>query len=234
MFPAGRAFQRLRFLSTVLVCAAFDVKQPAKLYFRHGAVGSAKSLALLAAAHTFEGQGKQVVVIKPAIDQRFGKQTIASRAGLSREADILVTSSSDLPAEPFVRCPWVLVDEAQFLSAHVVEQLRALATSGVPVICYGLRTDFRSQSFEGSRRLFELADTIEEIKTTCTHCDRKAVFNLKHTNGVPTVAGPQLALGSEELYLPVCSLHYSEGVSADALTAYGREILGLASDSPSA
>ena len=194
------------------ICSYAETDRPAKLYFRHGAVSSAKTLALLAAAHTYEAQGKKVIVIKPELDIRFGKRTVASRAGPSREADVLVSATTELSMDGFEGCDCILVDEAQFLSARIVEQLREIATSGVPVICYGLRTDFRCLSFEGSRRLFELADTIEEVKTTCVRCDRKAVFNLKHAGGVPTVAGPQVTLGSEEMYLPVCSRCYSRSL----------------------
>ena len=85
----------------------------------------------------------------------------------------------------------------------------------MPVICYGLRTDFRSRCFEGSKRLLELADSIEEVKTTCTFCGRKAVFNLKHVDGVATLDGPQVALGTEEMYLPVCSQCYSQRLAID-------------------
>lgn len=183
----------------------------AKLYFRHGAVSSAKTLSLLACAHNYEAQGKKVVVIKPELDVRFGKQKVASRAGLDRDADILVTATTTLVDEHFDGCACVLVDEAQFVSAHVVEQLRDLATRcGVPVICYGLRTDFRTELFEGSRRLLELADSIEEVKTTCAYCNRKAVFNLKSVDGVATLDGPKVALGSEELYLPTCAYCYRQ------------------------
>lgn len=199
------------FFLGALACA--EVDRPAKLYYIHGVVNSAKTLALLAVAHKYEAQGKKVIVMKPEIDERFGKKTVASRAGLSREADIIVSPHAILDFDDFAGCRCVLVDEAQFLSAHVVEQLRALANSGVPVICYGLRTDFRLQSFEGSRRLFELADTIDEIKTPCYRCDRKAIFNLKHVGGVPTLAGPQVALGGEEMYLAVCSRHYRESTA---------------------
>ena len=105
----------------------------------------------------------------------------------------------------------MLVDEAQFLSASVVDELRELTLrKELPVICYGLRTDFRSALFEGSRRLLELADSIEEIKTTCAYCNSKAILNLKSLDGEPTLDGPSTELGCEELYLPVCYRHYRE------------------------
>merc|ERR1719215_910797 len=109
----------------------------------------------------------------------------------------------------------VLVDEAQFVSAEVIEQLRDVATKeGVPVICYGLRTDFRSRLFPASKRLMELADVIEDVKTTCTFCNRRAILNLKSVDGVPTFAGPTVCLGCEELYLPACYQHFVEKVEA--------------------
>ena len=186
-------------------------KTMAKLYFRYGTVGSAKTLNLLAVAHNYERQGKQVIVIKPSIDTRFGKLKVASRAGLEREADIIVRPETKLAPDLFNNCDCILVDEAQFASKFVIEQLRDLSTShNIPVICYGLRNDFRTELFEGSRRLFELADSIEEIKTTCTYCNKKAVFNLKSIDGNPTLEGPSRALGCEELYLPVCHTHYIE------------------------
>jgi thymidine kinase len=107
----------------------------------------------------------------------------------------------------------VLVDEAQFLSPAVVEQLRDVASShDVPVICYGLRGDFRTRLFPGSQRLMELADEITEVKTTCAFCNRKAVFNLKLFNGQPTLAGPVIDLGAEEKYLPACAKCYSDKI----------------------
>ena len=109
----------------------------AKLYFRHGAVSSAKTLSLLAAAHTYEVQQKKVVVIKPKLDTRFGNETVASRAGLSRSADILVVGDEMLPAEKFKDCQCVLVDEAQFLHPSIIDQLRDITISHkIPVICY--------------------------------------------------------------------------------------------------
>lgn len=183
----------------------------AKLYFRHGTVGSAKTLNLLAVAHNYERQGKRVVVLKPTFDTRFGEARVASRAGLERDADLLLGEGSVLDAADFHGVHCVLVDEAQFLSPGLVDQLRALTREAqVPVICYGLRTDFRTHLFEGSRRLLEVSDAIEEVKTTCAFCNRKAILNLKSVDGVPTLRGPSRQLGAEELYLPVCFDHYIE------------------------
>jgi|SRR5579862_1754285 len=185
----------------------------AKLYFRYGTVGSAKTMNLLAVAHNYQTQGKRVVLIKPVLDDRFGRTTIRSRAGLEKEADILAGEDAMLEPRRFDGVACVLVDEAQFLSAHVVDQLRRISRDqDVPIICYGLRTDFRTRLFAGAKRLLEVADSIEEIKTTCYFCERKAIFNLKLLNGQPTVAGPSIDLGDEEKYLPACAACFDERV----------------------
>ncbi|MDJ0835661.1 MAG: thymidine kinase [Acidobacteriota bacterium] len=182
----------------------------AKLYFRYGTVGSAKTLNLLAVAHNYTQQGKRVLLIKPELDVRWDKQQIRSRAGLERKADLLVRPDTVLDEADFEGIDCVLVDEAQFLSTGVIDQLRALTTQRkVPVICYGLRTDFRTQLFPGSERLMAMADSIEEVKTTCAFCNKKAIFNLKFLNGEPTLAGPSIDLGAEEKYLPACYRCYN-------------------------
>lgn len=183
----------------------------AKLYFRHGTVGSAKTLNLLAVAHKYDQQKKRVTLIKPMLDTRFGRDWIRSRAGLERKADMLLEANAELNFEDFDGVDCVLIDEAQFLSEKTIDSLRELTRAkGIPVICYGLRSDFRTQAFVGSRRLFEVADAIEEIKTTCAYCNRKAIFNLKHRNGVATVDGPQVDLGAEEKYFPTCHQCYRD------------------------
>lgn len=177
----------------------------AKLYFRHGTMGSAKTLNLLAVAHNYRAQGKRVLLLKPKLDDRFGAHDVASRAGLRAEADLIVDADTELDPRAFTGIDCVLVDEAQFLSARVVEQLRTLTkTHDVPVICYGLRSDFRTRLFPGSQRLLELADAIEEVKVTCQFCNRKAIYNMRFTDGKPTLAGAQVELGAEERYAPVC------------------------------
>lgn len=177
----------------------------AKLYFRYGCVGSAKTLNLLAVAHNYRQQNKRVLLIKPALDERFGKQRIKSRAGLEMDADVLVSTNTELLELDFTGIQCLLVDEAQFLSAKHIDHLRQISVmKDIPVICYGLRTDFRTKLFEGSLRLLELADTIEEIKATCHFCNKKSVVNLKHVNGKPTLEGPQVQLGAEETYYPAC------------------------------
>ena len=181
----------------------------AKLYFRYGTVGSAKTLNLLAVAHNYALQDKRAFIIKPELDDRFGKEVVHSRAGLEKPADLLVKEDTQLDPAQFTAVDCVLEDEAQVLSRAMVEQLRGLTWDpGVPVICYGLRTDFRTGLFPGALRLMEAADSIEEVKTTCAYCNRKAVFNLKLADGVPTLAGPTIDLGTEEKYLPTCARCY--------------------------
>ncbi|CAM2066584.1 Thymidine kinase [Sulfidibacter corallicola] len=177
----------------------------AKLYFRFGTVGSAKTLNLLAVAHNYQIQGKRPILIKPELDQRWTVATIRSRAGLEKPADIMIHHDTVLDDDLFEETDCILVDEAQFLAAHHIQRLRQITrTLSIPVICYGLRTDFKTQLFEGSRRLMELADSIEEVKTTCAYCNKKAIFNLKLLDGEPTLSGPKIDLGAEEKYLPTC------------------------------
>lgn len=191
----------------------------AKLYFRHGTMDSAKTLNLLAVAHNYRSQGKKVILLKPRLDNRFGADQIASRAGLSAQADILVDVDTVLDPAQFEGYHCVLVDEAQFLSPGLVEQLRVLTLRpGLPVICYGLRTDFRTRLFPGSRRLLELADSIEEVKVTCQFCNRKAMFNLRMQNGQGVADGAQIELGGNERYAPVCCVHYDERVGLAAVS----------------
>lgn len=184
----------------------------AKLYFRHGTVGCAKTLNLLAVAHNYKQHGYKVLLIKPEIDDRFGKDVIKARAGLETKADIVVPQDStniDLPDLSDVVC--ILVDEAQFLPSKIIDQLYNITClkKGPPVICYGLRTDFRRSIFPAALRLMELADNIEEIKTVCVYCLKKAKFNLKLINGKPTLDGPSVELGCEEKYLPACGTCYN-------------------------
>ena len=181
----------------------------AKLYFRYGTMDSAKTLNLLAVAHNYRKQGKKCLLMKPRLDDRFGTATIRSRSGLEAEADLLVEPGEQLDPALFEGMDCVLVDEAQFLSEALIEQLRDITIDvGVPVICYGLRTDFQARLFPGSKRLLELADSIEEVKVTCYRCGKKAVFNLRLSDGEPVFDGPQVDLGADEKYVPVCWRDY--------------------------
>ena len=183
----------------------------AKLYFRYGTMDSAKSMNLLAVAHNYRKQGKRVLLAKPRLDSRFGNHKISSRSGLEADADLLIDDETVLDPRDFAQLDCVLIDEAQFLPPAVIDDLRRITVDpGVPVICYGLRTDFRTRLFPGAQRLMELADRIEEVKVTCQYCSRKAICNLRFVNGTPTVRGPQIQLGADEHYAPVCWSHYDE------------------------
>lgn len=199
----------------------------AKLYFRYGTMDSAKTLNLLAVAHNYRKQGKRVLLLKPRLDDRFGADTIASRSGLEAEADILVTESHVFGPETFRGVDCVLVDEAQFLAPAVIDQLRRVTCDpGVPVICYGLRTDFQTRLFPGSQRLLELADRIEEVKVTCQFCKKKATFNLRLADGEAVTSGPQVQLGADDQYVPVCWSHYDQRTSAAQRPARAEALAG--------
>jgi thymidine kinase len=145
------------------------------------------------------------------MDTRFGQDVVKSRAGLNRVADVLVDETTELADSLFDGIHCVLVDEVQFMAPRVIEQLRHVASGlGVPVIAYGLRTDFRSHLFPGAQRMLELADKIEEVKTTCRFCNAKAMMSLKTVDGTGTLEGASVALGCEELYVPVCYPHFYE------------------------
>ena len=183
----------------------------AKLYFRYGTMDSAKSMNLLAVAHNYRKQGKRVLLVKPRVDNRFGSNKISSRSGLEATADLLIDHDSVLDPREFEGLDCILIDEAQFLPPQVIDDLRRITVDpGIPVICYGLRTDFRTKLFPGAQRLMELADRIEEVKVTCQYCAKKAICNLRFVNGTPTVRGPQVQLGADEQYAPVCWSHYDE------------------------
>src|SRR5688500_3804258 len=154
---------------------------------------SAKSMNLLAVAHNYRKQGKKVLLVKPRLDTRFGASKISSRCGLEAEADLMVDEDTSLDPREFTGLDCVLVDEAQFLAPNIIEDLRRITVDpGVPVICYGLRTDFQTKLFPGAQRLMELADRIEEVKVTGQYCAEKALCNVRFVNGTPTGHGPQI------------------------------------------
>lgn len=182
-----------------------------KLYFRYGTMGSAKTALLLTTAYNFEERGMRYVCMKPIIDTREERNVIHSRIGIERECQWIMTDT-DLYVMATKLCEkagclidWFLIDECQFLSADQVDQLARLVDDfGCNVICYGLRTDFRTHLFEGSRRLFEVADTIDEIKSTCT-CGRKTIVNARiDTNGDMVEEGAQVEIGGDDRYIAVC------------------------------
>jgi thymidine kinase len=175
-----------------------------KLYFRYGTMNSSKTMNLLMVAYNYEQQKKKIITIKPKIDNRFGEDYITSRTGMKRKADFVIDSIERIPTFYGQDIDCILVDEAQFLSPQQVEDLRMLSLT-IPVICYGLRTDYRSILFPGSKRLMELSDSIEEIKTVCTYCSKKSIINMKCIDGIVIKSGDKcLDIGCEEKYIPVC------------------------------
>ncbi len=182
-----------------------------KLYFRYGTMGSAKTAMLLTQAYNFEERQMEYLCFKPVIDTREQRNVIRSRIGIERECR-WIYPDTDLYSElrhifeQTLSLPsWLLVDEAQFLSAAQVEQLaRVTDDFGCNVMCYGLRTDFKTHLFEGSRRLFEIADSIEEIKSTCS-CGRKTIVNARiDSAGNIITEGEQVEIGGNDKYMAVC------------------------------
>lgn len=180
----------------------------AKLYFRYGVMGSSKSAQALITKFNYEEQGMRVWLIKPAADTRYGKDIVRSRIGLEQPADV-VTEEMNLfeifrdREKEFNDV--IIADEAQFLTPEHIEQLRDIVDNyNVPVFCFGLRTDFRTKMFPGSARLFELADSVSELKTVCT-CGGKAMVNARiDGEGNVVTEGAQIMLGGNESYRPMC------------------------------
>ena len=185
----------------------------AKLFFRYSAMNAGKSTSLLQIAYNYEEQGQRVALFTAAIDDRSGLGTISSRLGLQRQAGVfdvdtdfwalLAGPQRGSAAQP-IAC--VLIDESQFLTPEQARQLHRLAnTVGLPIICFGLRSDFRGQPFPGSAHLLTLADDIEEIKTICA-CGRKATMNIRTTDtGERVREGEQVEIGGNKRYQQVCA-----------------------------
>ena len=186
-----------------------------KLYFYYGPMGSSKTLRLLSTAYDFEEKGIQIMVLKPSLDTRDGKGIIRSRAGLSRpcltidkDVDLYkaIKSYSNALAAQFESLRWVIIDECQFLTEEQVDQLSDVVDFlDINVMCYGLRTDFKSRLFPASKRLFELADDIEEVKSTCECGKNKTSINARfEKNGDIIVDGDQIMVGGDESYRAIC------------------------------
>ncbi|GAC1425875.1 MAG: thymidine kinase [Candidatus Velthaea sp.] len=178
----------------------------AKLYFRYSAMNAGKSTALLQVAHNYEEHGRRVRLFTAAIDNRYGVGYITSRLGASRKVETYedaVDFEAALEREEALSC--VLIDEAQFLCVPQVHQLHRIAhTRDIPVICYGIRSDFMGEPFPGAIYLLTLADSIEEIKTIC-NCGRKATLNPRVDGaGMRITAGPQIAIEGSATYEPMC------------------------------
>lgn len=185
----------------------------AKLHFKYGAMNSGKSDTLIKTAYNYTERGLKVLVIKPSIDTK-GDSTVVARGGHSRTVDILADDTLDIASEvlktPNVAC--VLVDESQFLTGRQVGQLFRLAKQhNISVICYGLRADFRTHVFPGSKRLFEIADNIEKLPTMC-FCGSQAEFNTRKIDGQYVFDGDQVAIedGHDVTYDSLCGKCYVE------------------------
>ena len=183
----------------------------AKLYFRHGAMNCGKSTALIQVAYKYEERGSKVLIVKPSIDSK-AADNVTSRLGFGRKVDLLVSPTDNLREEFLkigqgVGC--LLIDEAQFLSREQVEQALAIAVlDDVPVIAYGIRTDFRTAGFPGSTRLLEIAHSLEELKTIC-RCGRKAMFNARKGASGYVFDGDQVAIDSVDAsYESLCANCY--------------------------
>lgn len=191
------------------------------LYFKYGVMGSGKSLQILATAYNFQEKKIPFIIFKSEIDDRDGSEVIHSRALGDRECvgikdttnlyKLIVTMLNINNALYKPQLKWILVDEAQFLTAEQVDQLAAIVDKfGISVMCYGLRTDFKTKLFEGSKRLFEVADSIEELKSSCD-CDNKCIFNARvDVNGNVVVDGEQIEIGGDDRYVSMCRKCYYE------------------------
>ncbi len=186
----------------------------AKLYFRYGAMGSSKSANALMVKYNYEERHQRVLLLKPRIDQRDGDQIIRSRCGLEAHCEYFdyLRCADFRPAK--VDC--IIVDEAQFLKKEDIELLvRLVDEENLPVIAYGLRSDFRGELFSGSHWLLAWADSIEEVKTICW-CGRKATFNARIQDGKIIKTGDQIELGANDRYVGLCRKHWVSGeISAD-------------------
>ena len=188
----------------------------AKLYFKYGAMGSSKTAQALITKYNYEENDMKVWLLKPSADTRDGVGTIRSRIGLQAECEIAAPETDIYSRYQQVYpdgCDAIIVDECQFLTVKQIDQLRSIVNDyGVPVMCFGLRTDFQTRLFPGSRRLMEVADTIQEIKTMCD-CGAKATVNARIDGlGHIVTEGAQVVLGGNDSYIAMCHKCYIRGI----------------------
>lgn len=190
----------------------------AQLFFRYGAMNSGKSIEILKVAHNYEEQNKKVLICTSGIDDREGVGYIASRVGLKRTA-VPVFDETDifsLVKDGHENISCLLIDEAQFLKKHhIIELTKIVDQMKIPVMTFGLKNDFRNELFEGSKYLLLYADKMEEMKTICWFCNKKAIMNLRFNNGEPVYSGEQILIGGNEQYYPVCRKHYFDPPQED-------------------
>lgn len=187
-----------------------------KLFFRYATMNSAKSAELLMKAYNFEERGLKILCIKPSIDDREGKNVIKSRVGIERECKMVKPTDNIYDGvkkllENGGKIDWILADESQFFKKEQIDQLGDIVDElEINVICYGLRADFRTELFEGSKRLFEIADSIEEMKSSCS-CGRKSIINARiDENGNVVTNGEQIEIGGNERYVSLCRKCYKK------------------------
>ena len=187
----------------------------AKLYFKYGAMGSSKTAQALITKYNYEENDMKVWLIKPSADTRDGVQILRSRIGLAAAVEVMAPDMDIYEKFRETRmgsCDAVICDECQFLTEEQIDQLRAIVNEcNVPVMCFGLRTDFQTRLFPGSRRLMELADCIEEIKTMCD-CGSKATVNARISDGYIVTEGAQVVLGGNDSYIAMCHKCYVKGI----------------------
>ena len=183
----------------------------AKLYFRYGVMGSSKTANALMVRYNYEERGQSALMVKPALDQRDGARIVTSRIGLTHDC-IYFSDLRSMPPEEITSHQCIIVDEAQFLSRDDVFFLTEIADQwNVPVICYGLRADFKGDLFPGSEALLAWADIIEEVKTICW-CGKKAICNARFDeHGTVLKEGDQVLLGANDCYIGLCRRHWKEG-----------------------
>lgn len=183
----------------------------AQLFFKYGAMNSGKTIEILKVAHNYEEQNKPVVLMTSGLDKRDEIGVISSRIGLRREAIPIFheTNVYDIVKKMADKPYCILVDESQFLEqAHVVQFAKIVDELDIPVMAFGLKNDFKNELFEGSKYLLLYADKIEELKTICWFCHKKATMNLRMDNNKPIYTGEQIQIGGNEAYYPVCRKHY--------------------------
>ena len=188
----------------------------AKLYFKYGAMGSSKTAQALITKYNYEENDLSVWLLKPSADTRDGKSILKSRIGLEAEVEIVPPETDILELFRSTRlgkCDVIIVYECQFLTQEQIDQLRAIVDEhNIPVMCFGLRTDFQTKLFPGSLRLMEVADTIQEIKTICD-CGAKATVNARiDSTGHIITHGAQVVLGGNDSYIAMCHKCYVRGI----------------------
>lgn len=193
----------------------------AQFFYTHGTMNSGKSIEVLKVVHNYEEQNKRVILLTSGVDDRTQVGMVASRIGLQKEAHCIYAETNVLElisqlesqVEDSITQPLyaIVVDECQFLTRDQVKQLSEIVDKqNVPVLCFGLKNDFRNQLFEGSQALLTYADKVHEMKTVCQYCNKKATMNMRLHDGKPVYEGEQIQIGGNESYAAVCRSCYND------------------------